>query len=372
MSTNSLAGLTKPQYDFLTAGIDPKRVSHRQGQSHMEAWDIRRHLIRVFGFTGFDVERRDLALVKEIESPPGTLTYKNNDGSTRTNQKTAWTVVYRIELRLIVKAWDGTVLAHWDDGATGDGVNMPSIGDAHDFALKTAYSQALKRCAVNLGDQFGLALYNAGRTDAVVLRSLVVPDGVEVVPPPVDTTPVLPEPVAAPAPAEETTAPPAPAASGPDPATVRDWALGKDRTADGLEQACRKLQELHPQVAAAVVVTEHGDQEQLQVLLMRRARELDPDTPAAAPESSGEKPPEQRRRERLHALCAERGYRDRTDRITFMSLVVGRDIASSTQLKWPTEVEQVITALERHQNPAGPVTPEVARQKREQLQGANA
>ena len=44
------------------------------------------------------------------------------------------------------------------------------IGDAHDMALKTAESGALKRAATNLGDQFGLSLYNDGSMLPLVKR----------------------------------------------------------------------------------------------------------------------------------------------------------------------------------------------------------
>jgi len=41
--------------------------------------------------------------------------------------------------------------------------------------MKTALSQAMKRCAVNLGDGFGLSLYNDGSRDAVVCWSAAHP-----------------------------------------------------------------------------------------------------------------------------------------------------------------------------------------------------
>jgi hypothetical protein len=84
-------------------------------------------------------------------------------------------VIYRYVGRLIVKASDGCPLAVYEDGAVGEAVNQPSLGDAHDLALKSAISGALKRCAVNLGDQFGLSLYRDGSVAPVVQRSLVAP-----------------------------------------------------------------------------------------------------------------------------------------------------------------------------------------------------
>ena len=174
-------GITQAQYNYLRQGIDPSRVRQMQGQSHIEAWDVRRTLIRIFGFGGFDIEDRGVHLIAQIETPPD-----------RPNGKTRYTVVYRADVRLVVKDPAGRPIAHFDDSATGDAINMPSIGDAHDFALKTACSQALKRCATNLGDQFGLSLYNKGGTGGVVVKSLASPAGVtHEAPKPDDAPPVV-------------------------------------------------------------------------------------------------------------------------------------------------------------------------------------
>lgn len=184
--------LSAEQYAWLTAGIDRNRVRQLKGQSHLEAWDVRRTLIRIFGFGGFDIKTKSLDLVREMEYPPGTITYKNRDGTERKNERTAWTVIYRAEVRLVIKV-GGAVLAVFEDGAAGDSQNQPVLGDAHDHAMKTALSQALKRCVVNLGDQFGLSLYNGGNPNPVVLRSLVAPAGAVESAPPAEEAPVQPE-----------------------------------------------------------------------------------------------------------------------------------------------------------------------------------
>lgn len=179
--------LTATQYEYLLSGIHEGRVKRLRGQSHLEAWDVRRTLTRVFGFGGWTDETLELTHVATIETP-GTRNRQNGPAETYTK----YTVVYRAQVRLIVKDLNGIEIAHFDDGAAGDAVNQPSLGDAHDMAMKTALSQALKRCAVNLGDQFGLSLYNDGRLDPVVIRTLVPPqsesepDG----PIPVDERPV--------------------------------------------------------------------------------------------------------------------------------------------------------------------------------------
>jgi hypothetical protein len=177
-----MSSLTREQYEFLAEGIQPNRVQKLRGNSHLEQWDIRRHLIRCFGFGGFDVLTKSTQLLSQIEHEP-----QNMGGKSR------WSVVWAAEVRLVIKAADGSSLAVYEDGATGDSQNQPSLGDAHDQALKTALSQALKRCAVNLGDQFGLSLYNDGGTQAVVLSSLVAPPDARVAKV-ADDAPVRPEP----------------------------------------------------------------------------------------------------------------------------------------------------------------------------------
>lgn len=175
------------QYGFLTLPVDPKRVQSLKGMSHMEAWDIRRTLIRAFGFGGYDLETKALDLVAQIQHT------HDKDGNPIPAHRPRWTVIYRAEVRLTVKAPDGTVLAVYEDGASGDSQNQPILGDAHDMAMKTALSQALKRCAVNLGDQFGLGLYNNGRTDPVVHRTLNAPTGQATTPADLPVDEVLPE-----------------------------------------------------------------------------------------------------------------------------------------------------------------------------------
>jgi len=193
------------QLRMLHGGINGNRVRNLRGMSHLEAWDVRRQLIRIFGFGGFDIETISLDLVAQNEK--------------KTGDKSRWTVVYRAQVRLIVKDSHGKPIGYFDDGAAGDSVNQPSLGDAHDMAMKTAFSQALKRCAVNLGDQFGLSLYNDGSKDAVVGFSAAHPpqEWKQQPPPepePVDP-PVRPEPTAQETAAEEGVSPAQPVAVAP-------------------------------------------------------------------------------------------------------------------------------------------------------------
>ncbi|MCG7524910.1 Rad52/Rad22 family DNA repair protein [Streptomyces sp. OfavH-34-F] len=183
--------LTAEQITTLLAPINPSRVQTLNRQSHVEAWDVRRWLNRVFGFAGWSTETLELVCVSEREISKGR-----------------WTVIYRAQARLTVKTPDGRALSLWEDAAMGDSRNQPSLGDAHDMAMKTALSQALKRCAVNLGDGFGLSLYNDGSRRPVVQWSAVhtAPKDPEAAA--AEDEPVKPEPVPEPT-GEEPSAGPA-------------------------------------------------------------------------------------------------------------------------------------------------------------------
>lgn len=149
--------LTDKQITVLFGELHKSRVGFNQkGFAHVQQWDVRRFLIRVFGFGGYDTELVSVDCVREIQIPSG----KDGNG----NDKFRWTVVYRVHQRLTVKDVAGNPIATYDGVATGDAQNQPSLGDAHDGAVKEADSQSLKRAAVNLGDSFGLSLYNGGAT----------------------------------------------------------------------------------------------------------------------------------------------------------------------------------------------------------------
>lgn len=155
--------LTPAQVERLLRPIKPHRVLQAQGQSHIPAYDVVAHLNRMFGFGGWDKKIVSIELVEQRENK------YTKDGK----EKTGWYVTYRCHMRLIVKDQHGDVVTIKEDGACGSASNLPSLGDAHDFAYKNAISYALKRCAKDLGDQFGLSLYNKGATGALVGTTLI-------------------------------------------------------------------------------------------------------------------------------------------------------------------------------------------------------
>jgi recombination DNA repair RAD52 pathway protein len=149
-----MMALNEQQYEQLLKPLNESRVAKR-GQagrqlSYLEAWDVKAHLIRIFGFGGWSADVLESALAFEEK-----------------NEKGQWNVGYKVMLRLIVPALDCT----YTEAAVGS-ATLPQRGEAHDMAIKTAESDALKRAAINLGTQFGLSLYNNGSLRDVVVQTL--------------------------------------------------------------------------------------------------------------------------------------------------------------------------------------------------------
>jgi recombination DNA repair RAD52 pathway protein len=158
------------QVSRLLRPIRPNRVFHNQGQSNVAGWDIRAHLTRMFGFGNWEKQILDLELISEVP--------RENPAKSTRAEWTGWYVTYRCTMQL--RVYVGGELA-WcnEDVATGSAQNQPHLHDAHDLAVKNAATYALKRCAIDLGDQFGLSLYRGGSTDAVVGMTLVGMPGEE-------------------------------------------------------------------------------------------------------------------------------------------------------------------------------------------------
>lgn len=150
----------------LLAPIKPNRVLRDgKGNSHVSQQDVTAHLIRVFGFGNFSTELVALELVAEE--------CRNAEEPLYSRRK--WDVVYRAHMRLSIFDEHHNFVTHYEDASCGDAQNQVRH-DAHDLAMKSAISLAKKRCTINLGDQFGLSLYNKGQMEALVRGSIVLPE----------------------------------------------------------------------------------------------------------------------------------------------------------------------------------------------------
>lgn len=150
------------QYKMLLSPLNSNRVAKRsqsgRSLSYVEAWDIKRTLIRIFGFGGWSWE--------VLDAEAAFIFYPEQTGTK--NFKVGYKVRGRLTVYGIGPAGED---AHYTEAAVGT-ANLPDAGEAHDMAVKTAESDALKRAAICLGTQFGLSLYQNGATGDVVQRTL--------------------------------------------------------------------------------------------------------------------------------------------------------------------------------------------------------
>jgi len=144
--------LTPAQRRRLLRPLDQGRVKKNpKGYSYIPHNESRAELIKTFGLCGYTLETLDLEQVS----------LRTNDAATR-----FW-VVYRATVRLTIKDENGKTLAVYSASGAGSAQNQPNEGDAVDNAIKGAESEAFKRCAMNLGDQYGLSLYDGGSLESV-------------------------------------------------------------------------------------------------------------------------------------------------------------------------------------------------------------
>jgi recombination DNA repair RAD52 pathway protein len=147
------------QIEQLLKGVHPSRIKKDpSGMAYLEQHDVRAHMNRLFGFGQWDQQLTRMDLV--FEQP--TVIKDKQTGEPKPDR---WDVCYSASVRLTVRG-PSFMSCEYEDAATGFAQNQ-TRGEAHDLSLKTAVSTALKRAAVNLGDQMGLSLY-AGTPNAIV------------------------------------------------------------------------------------------------------------------------------------------------------------------------------------------------------------
>lgn len=163
--------LSKQQLGVLMSPIHSSRVATRQqggtsGKtlSYVEAFDIKATLIRIFGFGGFSAEVIDAKII-DIRDNGRQGQYQS--GEKKGQDKTPY-VMAQSTVRLTIYGIgpDGQDVVYTETAVgTNDGW---TIGDVADNAIKSASSDALKRCATYLGSQFGLSLYQNGSKAEIV------------------------------------------------------------------------------------------------------------------------------------------------------------------------------------------------------------
>ncbi len=134
---------TDEQMQALSRKLSPKhvrtRVANGRSLSYVEGWHVIAEANRIFGYDAWDRETIQVKCVWE----------RTRDG------REACTYMARVRIR--VRAGDLVVVRV--GSGTGHGIG-PSRGEAHEHALKSAETDAMKRALATFGNPFGLALYD--------------------------------------------------------------------------------------------------------------------------------------------------------------------------------------------------------------------
>lgn len=158
--------ITEEQLKALMGPLNGNRVlSRSQGGralSYLAGWDVKATLIRIFGFGGFSAEVTDTKVL-EIDRI-------DKDDARNSSNHPQVEVLATVTVRLTIHQ---TGAIYTESAAASQ--KGRDVGEVTDFAIKTAATDALKRCAINLGTQFGLSLYDNGSTSEVV-RRIFAPD----------------------------------------------------------------------------------------------------------------------------------------------------------------------------------------------------
>lgn len=167
--------LSDEQAAKLVDDLHPARIKTRsQGGaklSYLEGFDVKATLIRIFGFGGFSAEVTESEIVFQEQ-------YESTNSAGKT--KELWRVAAKVTVRLTIHDPSHVSMGPTYTETAIAEQSGPVWGEAADFAVKTAETDALKRAAIYLGTQFGLSLYNDGSTRDVVSVVLADHQGAQV------------------------------------------------------------------------------------------------------------------------------------------------------------------------------------------------
>lgn len=144
--------LTFQQIEELVKGINTLYVQAKQGKSYLAQHQARAEMNRIFGYGNWDVIDDDPVVIYE------------NFGPTGNDKKERWTVAYRMKVTVNIRDLWGMPVATFTGVHAEENAPQPQRGEAHALAITSVESYALRRALINLGDRFGLGLYNGGST----------------------------------------------------------------------------------------------------------------------------------------------------------------------------------------------------------------
>lgn len=146
--------LLDQQIEELVKAINPDYVETKQRLTYLAQHQARAEMNRIFGYGNWDVQAGDPTLIYEYTAK----------GSGQNASKDYWFVAYRIRVVVEIRDLWGMPVATYTGVHAEENAPQPNRGEAHALALTSVDSYAIRRALINLGDRFGLGLYNGGST----------------------------------------------------------------------------------------------------------------------------------------------------------------------------------------------------------------
>lgn len=145
-------GLTFYQVEQLVMSINGAYVESKQGKAYLAQHQARAEMNRIFGYGNWDIVADDPVLLYE----------EQRNGSGQNSGKLYWIAGYRMKVTISIRDLWGMPIATFTGTHAEENASLPNRGEAHAMAITSVESYAMRRALINLGDRFGLGLYNGG------------------------------------------------------------------------------------------------------------------------------------------------------------------------------------------------------------------
>jgi hypothetical protein len=177
--TDTLHTGDRPERGHLTAGqikrlltpVRADRIEAKQGLAYVPQQEVRAELIRTFGPGRTDHTMHEPQLIYETKIVKGDEQYP-----AKGTKPSYYVVAYMVGCTLRAYDYDGWLVYECTEYHVEECAPLPNRGEAHAMAVTSAQSYALRRAALNLGDNMGLHLYNKGSTAPLVANTLALVD----------------------------------------------------------------------------------------------------------------------------------------------------------------------------------------------------
>jgi hypothetical protein len=157
--------LTFEQMEELVKSINQLYVAQKNKMSYLSQHQARAEMNRIFGYGNWDSEVTMMRCDYEerlVDSDPRWPKDFKSKQPKVSGSGAYWIVGYEGAVRVTIRDLWGMPVATYLEHHFEESAPQPNRGEARALALTSVESYALRRSLINLGDRFGLGLYNGG------------------------------------------------------------------------------------------------------------------------------------------------------------------------------------------------------------------